>query len=465
MHIRRAFLPACFALAAVIPLVNQPKKPASVTSTQPEWGQWRGPFYTGMAPGDAPLTWSDTSKVAWKVEIPGRGHSSPVIAGDRIFLTTAVPTSHLRQGSGGQAKAAETAPAEGGRGPGGGAGAGVEHRFDLLALDRGTGKVLWQKTATTATPHEGYHRLYGSFASNSPATDGKRVYAFFGSRGLYAYDVDGRPLWQKDFGVQMKIRLQFGEGAAAVLDGDRLIVSVDHEGPGFLTMLDAATGREIWKTPRQDGTTWSQPFVAEHGGKKQIIITATTKVRAYDYETGTQIWEAAGIGVNPIPLPVQQNDLVYVMSGYRNPNLMAIRLGRTGDLTGTDAIVWSTTRGLSYTASPVLHDNRLYVVTDSAQLTCFNATTGEPLYQQARLPKPYNFKASPVGARGKLYLSTEEGDVVVVKMGDTFEVVATNTLADQSFIATPAIADGDIFLRSRTHLFRIGPGGQPTASH
>jgi outer membrane protein assembly factor BamB len=156
-----------------------------------------------------------------------------------------------------------------------------------------------------------------------------------------------------------------------------------------------------------------------------------------------------------IPIPVQQNDLLFVMSGYRNPNLMAIRLGREGDLTGTDAIVWSTTRGLSYTPTPLLHDNRLYVLTDNAQLTCFNATTGVPLYQQERLEKPYNFKASPVGANGKLYLATEEGDVVVVKMGDAFEVLATNTLTDQSFIASPAIAGGDIFLRSRTHLFRI----------
>jgi outer membrane protein assembly factor BamB len=401
-----------------------------------------------MAAGDAPLTWNDTTNLGWKVEIPGRGHSSPVVTGNRVFLTTAVPTGHM----------AETpAPADGrGRGgPGGGAGAGTEHRFDVIALDRSTGRILWQKTATTATPHEGHHRTYGSFASNSPATDGKRVYAFFGSRGLFAYDLDGRPLWQKDFGVQMKIRLQFGEGAAAVLEGDRLIVSVDHEGPGFVAMLDSATGREIWKTPRQDGTTWSQPFVAAHGGKKQIILTATTKVRAYDFETGKQIWEAAGIGVNPIPVPVQQNDLVYVMSGYRNPNLMAIRLGREGDLTGTDAIAWSTTRGLSYTPSPVLHDNRLYILTDTAQLSCLDASTGAALYQQARLPKPYNFKASPVGANGKLYLATEEGDVVVVKMGDAFEVLATNSLADQSFIATPAIAGGDLFLRSRTHLFRV----------
>jgi outer membrane protein assembly factor BamB len=413
-----------------------------------DWPQWRGPMHTGMSPGDAPLAWDDSTNVRWKVDVPGRGFSSPIVSGDRIFLTTAVPT-------GKPADQPETQGEAAGRGAGGGAAAGMEHRFEVLAIDRASGKTLWQRTATVATPHEGYHRIYGSFASNSPATDGKRVYAYFGSRGLYAYDLDGRQLWQKDFGVQMRMRLQFGEGAAVVLHGDRLIVNFDHEGPGFVAMLDAATGRELWQTPRSDGSTWTSAFVAEHGGRKMVVLTATTKVRAYDFETGKRIWEAGGLGVNVIPIPVQQNDLLFVMSGYRNPNLMAIRLGREGDLTGTDAIVWSTTRGLSYTPTPLLHDNRLYVLTDNAQLTCFNATTGVPHYQQTRLQKPYNFKASPVGANGKLYLATEEGDVVVVKMGDAFEVLATNTLTDQSFIASPAIAGGDIFLRSRTHLFRI----------
>jgi outer membrane protein assembly factor BamB len=413
-----------------------------------DWPQWRGTFHTGMASGDAPLTWSDATNVRWKVEIAGRGHSSPIISGNRIFATTAIPTG----------KSPAPPPEAEGRGPGGGSGAGIEHQFDVLALDRETGMTLWRRTATTAIPHEGYHRIYGSFASNSPATDGKRLYAFFGSRGLYTYDVDGRLLWQKDFGVQLKMRLQFGEGAAVLLHGDRVIVNFDHEGPGFVASLDAATGREIWKTPREDGSTWTSPFVAEHGGRKLVVLTATTKVRAYDFDTGKQVWEAAGLGVNVIPAPVQQNDLLFVMSGYRSPSLMAIRLGREGDLTASDSIVWSTTRGLAYAPSPVLHDNRSYVLTDNAQLTCFNATTGAALYQQTRLPKPYNFKASPVGASGKLYLATEEGDVVVVKMGDAFDVLATNTLADQSFISTPAIAGGDIFLRSRTHLFRIMSG-------
>jgi outer membrane protein assembly factor BamB len=259
------------------------------------------------------------------------------------------------------------------------------------------------------------------------------------------------------------MRLQFGEGAAVVLQDDRLILNFDHEGDSFICMLEADTGREVWRTPRNEGSTWSTPFVAEHGGRKQIVVTGTNKVRTYAFDTGALVWEVAGLGSNPIPQPVQLGDLVFVMSGHRAPNLMAVRLGRTGDLTGTDAIVWSMTRGVSYTPTPVLHENRLYVLTDSAQLSALDAATGEPHYQQARMPEPYNFKASPVGANGRLYLATEEGDVLVVRMGDTFEVLATNTLKDQSFIASPAIAGDDIFLRSRTSLFRIGNGAERTS--
>jgi outer membrane protein assembly factor BamB len=178
-------------------------------------------------------------------------------------------------------------------------------------------------------------------------------------------------------------------------------------------------------------------------------------VRSYALDSGEVIWECAGLGVNTIPQPVHQDDLVFVMSGYQNPKLMAIRLGRTGDLTGTDAVVWSQTKGNSYTPSPVIHDNKLYVLMDSGMLSCYNARTGEPYYQQTRLHKTYSFKASPVGANGKLYLASENEDVVVVKMGEKFEVLATNTMTDQMFVATPAIYGGEIFLRSQTRLYCI----------
>lgn len=411
----------------------------------PGWMAWRGPLGTGMARGDAPLRWNDTDGVAWKVPIPGRGHSTPVLAGDRIFLTTAIPTG---------AATPSNRPMRGG---GGNADAGIEHRFDVLALDRQTGRTIWQRTATVATPHEGYHRSYGSFASNSPVTDGTRVYAFFGSRGLYAYSVDGTLLWSKDFGVKLRMDNGWGEGTAPTLHDGRLILHFDHLDGGFLTMLDAATGKEIWRVARTERYNWAAPFVAQHAGRRQIVVNGEI-TRGYDYETGQLIWEAAGLGENSVPQMVQHGDLVFAMSGHTIKILMAIRLGRTGNLTGTDAIAWSTSRGVSYTPSPLLHDGRLYVVSDAGLVSCLDASTGRPLYEQRRLPQAYAFKASPVGANGRLYLATEEGDVVVLRLGDTFEVLATNRMADQSFISSPIVADGALYLRSRTHLFKIaGP--------
>jgi outer membrane protein assembly factor BamB len=422
---------------------------ASTAAQQPtdRWPHWRGSSHNGVAAGDVPLTWSDTANVKWQVEIPGRGHSTPVVWGDRLFLTTAIPTGK---------KSAEAAPAAGRRGAGGGSGAGEEHRFEVMAVDRATGKVLWQRTATTAVPHEGYHHIYGSFASNAPATDGERVYAFFGSRGLFVYDLDGKPLWQKDLGLKMQMRLAFGEGTGVVVDDGRIYLQFDHQGDGFVVALNAADGRELWRAPRRENSSWSTPLVVTHAGAKQLVVTADTKVKAYDVKTGKVIWEVAGLGANPIPQPVQFGDTVLVMSGYRNPRLMAVKLGRTGDLTGTDAIVWETVRGTSYTASPALHDGRVYVIADNGMLSVFEAATGTPHYIQTRLPKPYNFKASPLVVADRVYLATEEGDVVVAKTGDTFEVLATNTLTDQSFIASPIVVGNDLYLRSRTHLFRIG---------
>jgi outer membrane protein assembly factor BamB len=446
--VRSAYTASVSSTTALLLLVSSLNAQQGRAPDADSWGHWRGPLQTGVAAEAAPVRWSDTRNIAWKVEIPGRGHSSPVIWGDRIFLTTAVPTGRKAEPS--------DAADRGGRRSDSGAGAHEEHRFDVLALDRATGKTLWRQTAVTAVPHEGYHATYGSFASNSPTTDGQRLYVSFGSRGLFAYDMSGKPLWQRDFKIQMRMFQEFGEGVGPVLDEGRLIVLFDHEGDGFLAMLDAATGREVWRTPRTDGTNWAAPLVARHGGRKQIVVNSPRKIRGYDYESGKQIWETTGLGLNTIPRAVQHGDSVLVMSGFINPALFAIRLGREGDLAGTDAIKWrAANRGLAYTSSPVLHEGRLYFVTDNGMASSIDAETGMPIYQQIRLPKPYAIKASPIAAGGMLYLATEDGDVVVVRIGSTLDVVATNTLTDQSFVASPAVAGGDIFLRSRTHLFRI----------
>ena len=418
----------------------------SAFAADDDWARWRGPNENGVARSAAPIQWSDTENIAWKTAIPGRGHSSPVLWGYRIFLTTAVP----------KGEAPEAPPGDGGgrRGPGGGAGSGREHDLIVMCLDRETGKVLWQKTPRSVKPHEGYHFRYGSFASNSPVTDGKRLYAFFGSHGLFVYDLEGKLLWQKSF-EPMFMRNAFGEGVAPVLDGETLFLKFDHERGSHMLALDARDGKQLWRVEREESSSWSQPFVTSVGGNKQVIVAATNKVRSYEPETGKLIWECAGLGGNVIPAPVRIDDLVIVMSGYRNPNMLAIRLGRTGDLTGTDAVVWTNDRGNSYTASPVLADGKLYFVTDNGMVSCLNARTGEAYYRQQRLSKPSSIKSSPVAAGGHLYVATENGEVFVVKLGEKYEEVAVNTLTDQMFIATPAIAGGSLYLRGQNTLFCI----------
>jgi len=412
-----------------------------------DWSRWRGPENNGMARGDVPTEWSDTKNVAWKVAIPGRGHSSPVIWGNKLFVTTAVPLRDVEsRASGGRS----------GGGAGGGAGLGKEYSFRLLCLDRNTGKILWEREATKSVPHEGYHGRYGSFASNTPVTDGKHVVAFFGSRGIYVYDLEGKLAWEKKFGP-MEMRLGFGEGVAPTLDGNALYLKFDQEKGSHLLVLDKASGKELWRVDRDEVSSWSQPFIVTHDGRKQVVVSASSKVRSYDAATGKLLWESAGLGTNVIPAPVTQDGIVYVMSGHREPNLLAIRLGREGDLTGSDAILWKNDRGNSYTPSPVLHDGKLYMLTDNGMLSCLNAKTGEPYYRQQRLPKPYNFKASPVGVNGKLYLASEEGDVIIVKMGEKYEVLAINEMPDQMFIATPAVAEGNLYLRSQNTLYCIRP--------
>ena len=436
-------------LLCAVPAGAQQNKTA-----QAHWAQWRGPADNGVARGDAPTTWSETQNIRWKANVPGRGHSTPVVWGNRIFLTTAVPTNPEAL----KAPPADPPPGSrqgSGRGAGGGTGAGVEHKLIVMCLDRKTGKVLWQHSPKTAVPHEGYHRMYGSFASNSPVTDGRYLWAFFGSRGLYCYDLNGKLLWQKDFDVQMKMRLQFGEGGAPAMAEDRLVLLFDHEGASFIVAVDKKSGKELWRNTREETSSWTTPLILEHNGSRQVVVTGTRKVRSYDLLTGKLIWECAGLGQNVIPQPIYHDGVVYVMSGYVRPNLMAIKLGREGDLTGTDAVLWSQNKGLSYTASPVFFDGKFYAVTDNGMISCFDAKTGTPYYQQQRLPKPYNIKASPVAANGKLYVPTEDGDVVVIKLGEKYEVLATNTLPDQFFIASPVILDGEMFLRSQNTLYCI----------
>ena len=414
---------------------------------QEHWPHWRGPQKTGVAASAAPVKWTESQGVAWKLDIPGRGFSTPVTWGEKLFLTTAIPQGAPTTPSAGGAR-------PGGRGAGGGAGPMVDHKFQVMCLERRSGKVLWEQTAKMATPHEGYHQAYGSFASNSPITDGQRLYVSFGSRGIYCYDLNGKLIWKRD-NPQLRMRLAFGEGSPTALDSGILLVKNDQEQGSHVLALDATTGEQIWKADREEVSSWSGPLVVTHGGVRQAIISASRRTISYELKTGKVLWEVGGLGTNVIPQPLVIDDIVLVMSGHREPNLMAIKLGKSGDLTGTDAILWQNQRGNSYTAAPVLHQGLYYFITDTGMVSCFDAKTGKPHYAQQRLPKAVSFKASPVLAGDKLYLASEDEDVFVLKAGPAFEVVQTNTMAGQSFISSPIVVDGSLYLRSRTTLFCV----------
>lgn len=403
------------------------------------WPQWRGPYATGVSKvANPPIEWSETKNVRWKVEIPGRGSASPVIWGNRMFVLTAVPI--------GIEGAAAHAPR-------GGLPTRDRYRFVVLAIDRGTGKTMWERTAREEQPHEATHQDNGTYASSSAITDGQRVYAWFESQGMYVYDMDGTLLWSKDLGDKM-MRNQFGEGSTPVLSGDHLVIVWDHQGGSFIVSLDAASGRELWRVNREEIDTWATPLVVEHDGRRQVIAPGMRKIRAYDLDTGKVVWESKGVTMNPIPSPVFGDGLVFVTSGFQGNNLKAIRLASAkGDITGTDSIVWTLDRDTPYVPSPLLYDGILYLLkTNSGILSAFDASSGKPHYQLQRLVGLPEVFASPVGAGGRVYIAGRDGVVLVLRNGKSYEVLASNRL-DDGFDASPALVDNAIYLRGYRYLY------------
>ena len=411
-----------------------------------------------MPNADPPLEWSETKNVKWKVKIPGSGDSTPIVWDNRVFILTAVPGEKKAD-----AKPAEPSSAAENSNPGqeprrrGGFGRAekptASYQFTVLCLDRNTGKILWQKVAREEVPHEG-HQQNNTFASASPVTDGQLVFAFFGSRGLHCYDMDGNLKWQKDFGP-MRTKNGFGEGASPALYGDRVIVNWDHEGEDFITALDKRTGKELWRTPRDESTGWSTPLVVEQNGKRQVVVNATGKVRSYDLATGKQLWECGGQTINAIPSPVADADTVYVTSGFRGSALFAFRLDRTGDIAGTDAIRWSHNGNTPYVPSPLLVDGLLYFVANNdAKLSCFDAKTGNANFEGERLEGVFGIYASPVAAKDCVYVLGREGTCLVLKKGPKLEVLVTNKLDDKTD-ASLALVGKELFVRGQQYLYCI----------
>ncbi|MDA1092383.1 MAG: PQQ-like beta-propeller repeat protein [Acidobacteria bacterium] len=432
-------------LLALAPLSGTAQEPADADRF---WPQWRGPEATGVAPyGDPPTSWSESSNIRWKVAIPGLGSATPVIWGDRVFVLTAVPVGdEVASTDGLFTRLRQTVT--------GATGVSRAQQFVIVALDRRDGSVVWERVTHEEVPHEGRHQT-GTWASPSAVTDGEVVCAFFGSRGLYCYDLDGRSLWETDLG-DMRIRMGFGEGASPVLYKDSLIVPWDHEGDSFIAAFDKHTGRERWRTPRDEMTSWTTPLIVELDGGAQVITSATGAVRAYDAATGVLVWEDEGVTLNAIPSPVSADGLVFVTSGFRGNRLAAIDLASArGDITGTDSVRWSTDRDTPYVPSPVLHDGLLYMLkSNSGILTSLDAATGRPHYGPARLDGIRSVYASPVVADDRLYVTSREGTTVVLRTGPTLEILATNTLDDE-FDASPAVVDGELYLRGANALYCI----------
>ncbi len=426
------------------------------TERQQNWHQWRGPEANGVAPyGNPPIEWDEQTNIQWKVEIPGKGSASPIVWGDRVFLLTAIETDR-------KVEAAPAPPVEPkpepeqrpGRRRGHGTGPPTNYyQFVILCLDRHTGEELWQQTASELVPHEGHHPT-NTFASGSPTTDGRLLYASFGSYGVYCYDLDGEFKWRRDLG-KMQTRLGFGEGTSPTLHGNSLVVNWDHEGQSFIAVLDATTGKTRWQVDRDEHSTWNTPLVVEHAGRTQVVINASNRARSYDLETGELIWECGGQVSNPIASPVTRDGLVYCMTGHRGSALYAIPLDATGDITDSTTIAWHKNEGAPYVASPILYDDLLYTTKGrDAILSCWDAATGEMYFTNKRLPGLRVLYASPVGAGDRIYYTGRNGTTVVVKRGTEFEVLATNKL-DEGIDASPAIVGNQMLLRGEKHLYSI----------
>ena len=414
----------------------------------------------GIAEGFAvPTRWDVATgeNVAWKTPIPGMAHSSPIVWGDRVFVTTAVR------------KVADSVLSSLYGSPGYGAGDSVpdesEHRFALLCLDKNTGEVLWQQTARAGVPRIKRHPK-SSHANPTPATDGKRVVAFFGSEGLYCYDLSGELKWKRDFGVLNsgapdypdKVGFQWGFASSPVLHEDRVFVQCDHEGSSFVAALDADTGEDVWRVERQEDSTWSSPTV-HPGNHPQLVLNGYKHIGGYDLKSGEELWKLVGGGDVPVPTPVVADGLIFLTSAHgRSRPIRAVRVearGLLGDDPDQDPhLVWQDSRRGVYMQTLLVHEGLLYSCSDGGGLGCYEADSGTELYRRRVGAGRTGFSGSPVLADGKLFLTGESGEVFVIRVGREFEELAVNDM-NETCMATPAISAGSLFFRTRDHLVAV----------
>jgi outer membrane protein assembly factor BamB len=430
---------------------------ASVSGQQ--WPAFRGPNASGVADGQPmPVRWNTSTgeNVLWKTPIPGLAVSSPIVWGDRVFVSTAVssdPNVGIRTGLYGDVQPVNDLS---------------KHSWRLLAIDKRTGKVLWDRVAYEGVPKTKRHPK-SSQASPTPVTDGFRVIVSFGPQGLYAYDVDGKPIWKRDLGALnagwfYDPDYEWGVGSSPIIWKNLVIVQCDIQKNSFIAAFNVATGEPVWRTAREEIPSWSTPTIYESNGRAELVTQATGFTRGYDPTTGKELWRLSGNSEITIPTPIVGPGFVIVTNGYRGVQpIYAIKPGANGDITlkrdqtKSDFIAWSTSRGGPYIPTPIIYRDELYVVQINGVLAAYDVRTGQRLYEQ-RLGSGGSFSASPVAGDGKIYVASEDGDVFVVKAGSTYELLATNAVGEV-VMATPAISSGMIIIRSMKDLLAIG---QPT---
>ena len=408
------------------------------------WHQWRGPEANGVSrTATPPIEWSEDKNVKWKVAIDGNGTSTPIIWENKVFLLTAIDTGIVDP----SLPRPEDQPERvfGIKYP------NTTFQFVVLCLDRETGREVWRKTAIERIPHEGHHGD-NSFASASPTTDGERLYCWFGSAGLFCYDLNGRKLWQRDLG-KAYMEASLGEGCSPVVHDGKLVIVRDQQRQSSIEVLEAKTGVTRWKANRDEPNAWATPYVIEYRGRTQVVTAASKLVCSYDLNNGEVIWQCSGLTGNVIPSPVVDGDVVYCMSGYQGYALLALPLSATGDI--SDGIVWTRHQGTPYIPSPLLYDGLLYFnQSNQAILSCLDARTGETIMDRTRLPGLSTVYASPAGADGRVYISGRNGTTLVLQQSRELQVLATNKL-DEQFDASPALAGNQLFLRGRKFLYCV----------
>jgi outer membrane protein assembly factor BamB len=432
-----------------------PAAPGTALAPEVHWPTFRGPNASGIAEGfTTPTKWNVSAgeNVKWKTPIPGLGHSSPVIWGNNLFITTAISQANntIRVGLYGDIKSVED---------------DSSHKWVVYCLDKRTGKILWERVAYTGVPKVKRHTK-STHASSTPATDGKYVVVMFGSEGLYCYDMKGKLVWKKDLGLLdsgffMVPAAQWGFGSSPIIFEDKVFLQCDVQKGSFVAAFSIKDGKEIWRTAREDVPTWSSPTVYRSGNRTLLLLNGYKHIGGYDAVTGKELWRLRGGGDIPVPTPIVAHDLVFITNAHgRMAPIYAIRLDATGDIslgendTSNKYVAWSMRRDGAYMITPLVYGDHLYVSKDNGVLNCLEAKTGNRIYQERLGDGKTGFSASPVAAAGKLYYSSEDGDIYVIKAGPKFEVLAKNPMGEVC-MATPAISEGTLFFRTQGHVVAI----------